>query len=183
MVSTRGVEPVLAPDGSQRVLPLAAVPGMMIARRGREIALGWGEQPPVMLIDERGVLPRVPPGSGIEVRGQTLVATYNVTPTRVFPQRVQPEDAIPVVLSTEMANVVDAREVKEVRHWPAYVCLPLGAIFTAAGMALLSSDDSGNKVGGGVYIAAAVPLLVYSVLNLTSSNEIKPLAIPGAPSP
>ena len=183
MVSTRGVEPVLAADGSQRVIPLPAVPGMVIARRGREIALGWGEQPPVMLIDERGVFPRVPPGSGIEVRGQTLMATYNVTPTRVFPQRVQPGDAIPVVLSTEMANVVDAREVKEVRHWPAYVCLPLGAIFTVAGMALLSSDDTGNKVGGGVYIAAAVPLLVYSVLNLTSSNEIKPLAIPGAPSP
>jgi hypothetical protein len=187
--STRGVEPVLPPDGSQRVVPVPAAPGMVVMRRGREIALGWGDQTPVALVDERGVLPRVPPGAGVEVRGQTLWATYNVSPTRVFPQNVYREDSVPVVLSTEMANVVDAREVKEVRHWPAYVCLPLGAIFTLAGLVLLTTDssDSGSdtvdtrKIGGAFYIAAAVPLLVYSVINLTSSIEYKPLAIPGAP--
>ena len=179
-MSTRGVEPVLPADGSQRHVTLPGLP-IAVTRHGREIAVGWSERPPVMLVDERGVLPRVAPDSGIEVRGQTLWANYNVTPTRVYAQQTYSEDALPVVLSTHMANVVDAREVKEVRHWPAYVCLPLGAVFTVAGLALLSSDDTSEKVGGGLYIAAAVPLLVYSVLNLTSSNEFKPLAIPGAP--
>jgi hypothetical protein len=187
LTSERGVELMLPPDGSQRVVPVPAAPGLMLMRRGREIGLGWGDQTPVALVDERGVLPRVAPGAGVEVRGQTLWATYNVSPTRVFPQNVYREDAVPVVLSTHMANVVDAREVKEVRHWPAYICLPLGAIFTVAGLALLTSDSGGSgdarKIGGAFYIAAAVPLLVYSVINLTSSIEYKPLAIPGASPP
>jgi hypothetical protein len=184
VLSTRGVEPVIPADGSQRIVPLPAVPGMVFMRRGREIGLGWGDHPPVALVDERGVFPRVPPGSGIEIRGQTLWAAYNVSPSRAYPQHVHPEDAVPVVLSTELANVVDAREVKEVRHWPAYVCLPLGVVFAIAGFALLSSaNDPTDKIGGGVYIAGSVPLLVYSVLNLTSSNEYKPLIVPGGSPP
>jgi hypothetical protein len=182
LLSTRGFEPVLPPDGSQRVVPLAALPGVAIMRRGGEVAIGWGGQP-VTLIDQRGVFPRVTPGSGVEVRGQTLWATYNVTPTRVFPQTVHPEDALPVVLMTDMANVVDAREVKQVRHWPAYVCLPAGVLLAVLGTALLTSSESGSKIGGGLYVAGSIPLLVYSAINLTSSNETKPLAIPGAPPP
>jgi hypothetical protein len=180
--SDRGFEQALPPDGSQRVVPLVSVPGAAFLRRGREVAFGWGDRA-VTLIDERGVFPRVPPGSGIEVRGQTLWAAYNVTPTRVLPQNHPSDDSVPVMLATETANVVDAREVKEVRHWPAYVCLPAGALLTVLGAALLSSERTSDKVGGGVYLAGAVPLFIYGVFNLTSGNEYKPLVIPGAPPP
>jgi hypothetical protein len=169
----------LPADGSQRVVPLP-VPGVAAMRHGREIALGWEGRPPVSLVDERGVLPRTVSNPGIEVRGRTLWAAYNVTPTRTLPQHLAAEDSVPIFLSTDMSNVVDARQVKEVRHWPAYVCLPLGALFTVLGTSLLASNDSSSKAGGVVYTAAAVPLLVYGVINLTSSNEVKPLDIAGA---
>ena len=176
----RGAMTALPADGSQRAVPLP-VPGVAAMRRGREIALGWEGRAPVTLVDERGVLPRTPPNPGIEVRGRTLWAPYNVSPTRAMPQHVATEDSVPVVLSTDLSNVIDARQVREVRHWPAYVCLPLGVLFTVAGTGLLASNDDGSKAGGVLYIAGAVPLLVYGVINLVSSNEIKPLDIPGAP--
>jgi hypothetical protein len=177
----RGSAIMLPPDGSQRVVRLP-VPGV-VAMRGHEVAIGWGGEAPVTLIDERGVLPRTPPGPGIEIRERRLWAFYNVTPKQVYPQTVQPDDSVPIVLTTEMTNVVDAREVREVRHWPAYVLLPAGILFAVLGTVLLSSHDKGSKVGGGVYLAGSVPLLVFGVLNLTSSNEVKPLAIPGGPPP
>ena len=180
--SERGGTTALPPDGSQRVVPLP-VPGVVAMRRGREVALSWEERPPVILVDERGILPRIPPSPGIEIRGHTLWAAYNVTPKRVLPQRVQTDDSVPVLLTTDMANVIDAREVREVRHWPAYVCLPPKILFTVLGTVLLASRDTGAKVGGGVFLAGAVPLVVFSVLNLTSSNEMKPLDIPAGPAP
>jgi hypothetical protein len=179
--STTGAVTALPADGSQRVVRLP-VPGVVAMRRGREIAVAWEGATPVTLVDERGILPRTPPGPGIEIRGQTLWAAYNVTPKRVLPQRIQSDDSVPVLLTTDMTNVIDAREIREVRHWPAYVCLPPGVLLTVLGTALLASRDTGEKVGGGVLLAGAIPLVVYGVLNLTSSNEIKPLNIPdGAP--
>lgn len=178
----QGSSMALLPDGAQRVVRLP-VPGVVAMRRGREVAIAWNDELPVTLIDERGVLPRTPPGPGIEIREQRLWAFYNVTPKRVYPQKVQPGDSVPIVLTTEMTNVIDAREVREVRHWPAYVCLPPGVLFTVLGTALLASDKTGAKVGGGVFLAGAIPLVIFSVLNLTSSNEVKPLAIPGGPAP
>jgi hypothetical protein len=180
--TSRGATTVLPGDGSQRAVPLP-VPGVIAARRGREVAIAWEDRAPVVLIDERGILPRMPPGPGIEIRGHTLWAAYNVTPTRILPQRIQPDDSVPILLTTDMTNVIDAREVREVRHWPAYVLLPPGILFTVLGTALLSSRDTGAKVGGGVFLAGAIPLLVFSVLNLTSSNEIKPLDIPAGAAP
>lgn len=177
---SRGSVTALPADGSQRAVPLP-VPGVVAMRRGREIALDWGGGTPVTLVDERGILPRTPSTAGIEVQGRTLWAAYNVTPKRVLPQQVGSDESVPVMLSTDMSNVIDARQVREVRHWPAYVCLPAGVLFAVLGTALLTSDESGAKVGGGVYLAGAVPLLIYSLINLTSSNEMKPLNIPGAP--
>ena len=175
-----GVMTALPADGSQRAVPLP-VPGVSAMRHGREIALAWQGWVPVTLVDERGVLPRTPPNPGIEVRGRTLWAAYNVTPTGALPQHVPTNDSVPVVLSTDISNVIDARQVREVRHWPAYVCLPLSVLLVVAGTGLLVSKDTGSQAGGTLYIAGAVPLLVYGVINLTSSNEIKPLDIPGAP--
>ena len=188
-LGARGVEPVLPPDGSDRVAQVPAVSGRVLARRGREIVLGAGGQPPVTLVDERGILPRVPSGSGIEVREQTLWATYNVTPTRVLPQEDRPRLAVPVVLSTEMSNVVDAREVKQVNHTAAQVCLPIALVLAAVGtQQMFFTEDRGvmfgpdypKIIGGGVPYVAAAALVIYSVINLTSPSEIKPLAIPGA---
>ena len=179
--SERGTVTALPPDGVPRAVPLPAAPGAVAVRRGREVAIAWDDRPPVTLIDQQGILPRTPPGPGIDIRGHTLWAAYNVTPKRVFPQSVQPSDSVPILLTTEMANVIDAREVREVRHWPAYVCLPPGILFTILGTALLSSHDTSAKVAGGVYLAGAIPLVLFSVLNLTSSNEIKPLNIPAGP--
>jgi hypothetical protein len=178
----RGAVTVLPPDGSQRTVALP-VPGVMASRRGREVAVAWEGRPAMTLVDERGILPRTPPGPGIEIRGTTLWASYNVTPTRILPQRVHPDDAVPILVTTDMANVIDAREVREVRHWPAYVLLPPGVLFTVIGTALLSSTETGAKVGGGVFLAGALPLVIFSILNLTSSNEIKPYNIPAGPPP
>lgn len=178
--STQDAATALPPDGSQRVVRLP-VPGVVAMRRGREVAVAWDDRPPVILIDERGILPRTPPGPGIEIRGHTLWAAYNVTPKRVLPQRVQSDDSVPVLLTTDLANVVDAREVREVRHWPAYVLLPPGILFTVLGTALLASRDTGEKIGGGALLFGGIPLVIFAVLNLTSSNEVKPLEIPGAP--
>jgi hypothetical protein len=177
----RGTTTALPADGSQRVVRLP-VPGVATMRSGRQIQLAWEGLQPVMLVDERGVLPRTTSNPGIEVRGRTLFAAYNVTPTRALPQNAETSDSLPILLSTDMSNVVDARQVKEVRHWPGYVCLGLGALLTIGGTGLLASDTSDGKVAGGIYVAAAVPLLVYSVINLTSGNEVKPLELPGAPA-
>jgi hypothetical protein len=59
--------------------------------------------------------------------------------------------------------------------------LPLGVLLGVSGTSLLASNGTGDKVGGGVLIAGAVPLIVYSIVNLTSSTDYKPLEIPGAP--
>src|SRR5689334_3581860 len=177
----RGVTPALPADGSQRIVPLP-VPGVAAGRQGRAVMIDWQGRPPVVLIDERGIFPRTGSNTGLEVRERTLWAAYNVTPNHVLPQQSASEESVPIVLSTDMSNVIDARQVREVRHWPAYVCLPLGALLTIAGTGLLTSNESESKVAGGIYIAAAVPLLVYGVVNLTSSNEIRPLDIPGAPA-
>jgi hypothetical protein len=179
--STGGAATALPADGSQRVVPLP-VPGVVASRRGREVTIAWEDRPPVILIDERGILPRTPPGPGIEIRGRTLWASYNVTPKRIFPQRVQPDDSVPILLTTDMSNVIDAREIREVRRWPAYVCLPPGILLTVLGTALLSSQETGAKVGGGVLLAGGIPLILFSVLNLTSSNQITPFDIPAGPA-
>jgi hypothetical protein len=175
--SAGGAATALPADGSQRAVPLP-VPGVVASRRGREVTVAWDDRPPVVLIDEHGVLPRTPAGPGIEIRGRTLWASYNVTPKRIFPQRVQPNDSVPILLTTDMSNVIDAREVREVRHWPAYVCLPPGILLTVLGTALLSSQETGQKIGGGVLLAGGIPLILFSVLNLTSSNQITPFDIP-----
>jgi hypothetical protein len=173
----RGVVTALPADGSQRVVALP-IPGVVAIRQGRVIALGWEAQAPVTLVDERGIFPRLPPAPGIELRDRTLWAAYNVTPNRVVPQHVHPDDAVPVVLSTDLSNVVDAREIREVRHWPGYVCLAAGLVLALAGSATLANErDSGT---GYLYVAGSVPLLIYSLVNLTSSNEIKPFNMPGA---
>jgi hypothetical protein len=177
-LGSRGPETALAPDGTPRVVPLA--PGVAATRQGHEIAITWEGRRPLALVDEHGLLPRTTPGPGIEFRGRTLWAAYNVTPTRIWPQATQPSGSFPIVLTTDMSNVIDAREVREVRHWPAYVCLPPGLLFTVLGTALLTSQQTASKFGGGFLLAGGIPLVVFSVINLTSSNDVKPLEIPGA---
>ncbi len=180
--STEGAATVLPPDGSQKAVALP-IPGVVAMRRGREVAIAWENRAPVSLIDERGILPRLPAGPGIEIRGPTLVAAYNVTPKRVLPQSVPADDSVPVLLTTDMSNVLDAREVREVRRWPAYVLLPAGAVLALWATALIASRETGDRVGGGLLLAGAVPLLVFGGLTLTSSNEIKPLYLPTVPGP
>jgi hypothetical protein len=182
MWSTQGAATVLPANSSQGTVALP-VPGMTAMRRGREVAVAWEDRPPVVLIDERGILPRLPAGPGVEIRGRTLWAAYNVTPKRVLPQRVTSDDAIPILLTTDMTNVLDAREVRETRKWPAFVLLPAGILLTLLGTAALASRETGDKIGGGVLLAGAVPMITFGVLSLTSSNEIKPLDLPTVPGP
>ena len=177
-VGPRGPEMVLPPDGAPRAVGLA--PGVVAERRGYQVVIAWQDRAPLHLVDEFGVLPRTPPGPGIEFRGRTLVAEYNITPTQVLPQANQPSGSFPIEVSTDVTNIRDAREVHEVRHWPGYVGVSVGLFFTITGMALLASQESANKVGGGFLVAASLPLVVLGVLNLTSSNEVKQLDIPGA---
>jgi hypothetical protein len=174
----RGAETVLPADGTAHAVNLA--PGVIAERRGPQLMIAWQDRSPLHLVDEVNVLPRTPPGPGLEFRGRTLYAEYNVTPTRLLPQNNQPNGSFPILLTTDMSNVVDAREVREVRHWPAYVALPIGAVLTVSGMALLTSEETGAKIGGGFLVATSLPLVVLSVLNLVSTNEIKQLDIPGA---
>jgi hypothetical protein len=170
---------VLPPDGTPRAVILA--PGVVAERREHEVVIAWQDQAPLYLVDEVGVLPRTAPGPGIEFRGRTLVAEYNVTPTRVLAQTNQPTGSFPIEVTTDISNVRDARDVHEVRHWPGYVGVSAGVFFTVLGMALLASQESTNKAGGGFLVAASLPLVVLGVLNLTSSTEVKQLEIPGAP--
>jgi hypothetical protein len=176
----RAVHELLPADGTERVAQVPSVPAV-VTRRGREVVVAYQSAAPLALIDDRNVLPRALPGSGIEVHGRTLQVNYNVTEARIWPAQKVRDDSFPLMLTTDLANVVDAREVSEPRHWPAYVCLPAGILFAVLGTGLLASDKSENKVAGGVYLAGSVPLLAYSVINLMSSKDYKPLDIPGAP--
>ena len=177
----RGAEMVLPPDGISRAVALA--PGVVAERRGHQVVIAWQDRAPLYLVDDLGVLPRTPPGPGIEFRGRTLVAEYNITPIQVLPQNKQPSGSFPIEVTTDVTNVLDARDVHEVRHWPGYVAVSAGIFFTVTGMALLASQESANKVGGGFLVAASLPFVVLGVLNLTSSTEVKQLEIPGAVPP
>jgi hypothetical protein len=176
----RGVELLLPADGTDRTTHFSNAPAVA-ARRGRDVAIQFQGEAPLPLVDGRNALPRTQPGTGMEIRGRTLQVNYNVTKSRIFPAPIAREESVPLMLTSDLSNVVDAREVREVRHWPAYVCLPLGVLLGAMGSGLLSANQTGDKAGGGLLLAGAVPLIVYSILNLTSSNEYKPLEIPGAP--
>jgi hypothetical protein len=180
-VGPRGAELVLPPDGTPRAVSLA--PGVVAERRGHQVLIAWQDRTPLYLVDDFGVLPRTPPGPGIEFRGRTLVAEYNITPTQVLPQTKQPTGSFPIEVTTDMSNVLDARDVHEVRHWPGYVAVSAGLFFTITGMALLASQQSADKAGGGFLVAASLPFVVLGVLNLTSSTEVKQLDIPGAAPP
>jgi hypothetical protein len=179
-MGARGVEDLLPPDGSERVAQMSSVPAVA-ARRGREVVVRFQGEAPLALVDERNVLPRTQPGAGIEIRGRTLQVNYNVTKSRIFPGQVARDESVPLMLTSDLSNVVDAREVREVRRWPAYVCLPIGLLLGVSGTALLSSRETDDKIAGGVFVGGAVSLILYSVLNLTSSTEYKPLDIAGAP--
>jgi hypothetical protein len=179
-MGAQGVEELLPPDGTDRATPFPNAPAVA-ARHGRDVVVRFQGEAPLALVDDRNALPHTQPGPGIEIRGRTLQVNYNVTKSRIFPGAIVRDESLPLMLTSDLSNVVDAREVREVRHWPAYVCLPLGVLLGVSATGLLSSNGTGDKVGGGVLIAGAVPLIVYSIVNLTSSTDYKPLEIPGAP--
>ena len=174
-----GVQPLLPPDGSERSANFPYT-NAIAARRGPEVVIAFPERAPLAVVDDRNALPRQAPDSGIEVRGRTLTSMYSVSPNRIWPVSVRRDDAVPLLLATDMSNVTDAREVKEMRRWPAYVCLPIGIAFAVLGAGFLgAASDSELKTAGAVYLGASAPLLGYAIYNFTSPNEIKPLAIPG----
>ncbi|MET0591535.1 MAG: hypothetical protein ABW133_02475 [Polyangiaceae bacterium] len=178
-----GVQPLLPPDGSERTAPLP-YGGAVAARRGSEVVIAFQERAPLALIDDHNALPRQAPDAGISVNGRTLTSTYNVSQARIWPAPAVRNDTTPLMLTTDMSNVVDAREVKEMRRWPAYVCLPVGILFAVLGTGFLAAGtDTEMRTAGAVYLGASAPLLGYAIYNLTSSNEIKPLALPGLQQP
>jgi hypothetical protein len=181
MMGPTGVQPLLAPDGSERSVPLPYAPNAVAARRGREVVIAYEGRAPMALVDDRNVLPRQSLDAGLEVRGRTLMATYGVSPARIWPARTVRDDSVPLMLTTDLDNVIDAREVRETRRWPAYVCLPLGILFAVGATSFLTSSESENKTVGALYLGASAPLLGYAIYNLTSSNEMKPLVLPGVP--
>lgn len=182
MMGPNGVQPLLAPDGSERVVPLPYLPNAVAARRGREVVIAYEGREALPVVDASNMLPRQSVDSGFEVRGRTLTATYGLTPTRILPER-NARDQSPLFLTTDLDNVRDAREVAELRRWPAYVALPFGILFAVAGMSVLVSDgDSNHKTEGALYLGLSAPLLGYSIYVLTAPGEAKPLSIPGLPA-
>jgi len=179
--TARGPIPVLPPDGVQRSVPVpreGSEAAPLAIRHGRQIAITWSGDPPgLALVDGYGRFPQMPLQQGIEIREGSLWASYNVTPRRILPARDRPSDSIPIVLGTTLDNIAEAREIREPRRWPAYVCLPIGGVFAVLGTALLATGDDVGRVAGTVYLLGAIPLLVYGLVNATASAEAVPLEL------
>jgi hypothetical protein len=179
------IVPVLPADGLDRAVPLAEPqPGQRptVYREGRLVAVSWPALPPMSIVDPTGVLPVQGPESGIAMREGWLYSTYLLTPNRILPEGSRAEFAYPIVVTTPLANVADAQEIHEPRHWPAYVFLPTGGVFTVAGAGLLavSRGDDEYKLAGVTYLLVGVPLVAYGVINALASAESAPLdLLPG----
>jgi len=177
----RGLVPVLAADGLDRTAPLAeTATGQRptVFREGRQVAIAWSpESGPMSVVDPAGMLPPQNPGHGVVMRAGWLYSTYTLTPKRILPEGSRADFAIPVVVTTPVANVAEAREVHEPRRWPAYVFLPVGGAFMlfGAGFLAISRGDDEYKLAGATYLLVGVPLVIYGIINATASAEDVPL--------
>jgi hypothetical protein len=177
-----GLVPVIAADGVDRSAPLALLPTgerPTVSREGRQIAVAWsGVSLPLSLVDPVGVLPPQTPGRGIAMRAGWLYSKYELTPKRILPEGSPAEFSFPIVVTTPLANVVEAREVHEPRRWPAYVFLPVGGAFTFIGASLLVISENSREeldVTGATYLGVGVPLLVYGLVNALTPTDYVPL--------
>jgi hypothetical protein len=180
-VDARGIVPVLAADGVDRSAPLVQVPNGQpptVFREGRVVAISWSpDTAPLTVVDPAGMLPAQNPGHGVAMRAGWLYSNYVLTPKRILPEGTRADYPLPIVVTTPVANVADAIEVHEPRRWPAYVCLPVGGVFTLVGAGLLAASrgDDEYKITGATYLFIGVPLVIYGVINATASSDYVPL--------
>jgi hypothetical protein len=178
-----GLVPVLPADGLERSAVLAELPTRerpTVFRQGRQVAILWSAASnPISVVDPVGVLPPQAPGRGIAVRAGWLYSTYELTPKRILPDGTPADFSMPIVVTTPLANVAEAREVQEPRRWPAYVFLPTGGGFTFVGAGVLATShgDDAQRVVGITYLALGIPLLVYGLVNALTPTEYAPLGL------
>jgi len=181
VLDARGMVPVLPADGVDRSAPLAdSGTGQRptVFRQGPQVAVYWSaEAAPISIVDPAGMLPPQTPGQGISMRAGWLYSTYLLTPKRVLPEGTRTDVFLPVVVTTPLANVVEAHEVQEPRRWPAYVFLPVGGAFTLGGAGFLAASrgDDEYKLAGATYLLVGIPLVIYGIINATASSEYVPL--------
>jgi hypothetical protein len=180
-LDARGIVPVLPADGYDRSAPLAQTPNGQpptVFRQDGQIAISWSpETAPLSVVDPTGLLPPQNPGQGVAMRGGWLYSTYILTPKRILPEGTRADYPLPIVVTTPLANVADAREVREPRRWPAYVFLPVGGGFTffGASFLVLSSKDDTYKLAGATYLLVGIPLVIYGIVNALESADYVPL--------
>jgi len=179
----RALVPVLAPDGSQGMVsfPPGAGP-VSVVRQGHQVAAIWQGSLPIDLVDGSGAFPPMKAGEGIEVRGGSLYAYYNLTPAKVLSVGEHRPDSVPIALSTPAANIAEAVEIHEPYRWPAYVFLPTGGAFALAGGSLLALKGEEFQIVGWTYAAIGVPMLIVGLVNALQTSEAVPVELTRAPA-
>jgi len=186
-VGAGGIVPLLPADGLDRSVPLGPMPTgerPTVFRQGPQVAVMWAPvSTPIPVVDPVGVLPAQRADGGIDMRGGWLFSTYVLTPKRILPEGTRAEFSVPIVVTTPIANVVEAREVREPRRWPAYVLLPVGGTFTLLGGTFLaiSPNHDEYQLAGITYLVLGLPLIAYGLVNAVTSTEYAPLSL--APGP
>jgi len=181
----QGFVPVLAPNGSQGMatFPPSTVP-VTVIRQGYQIAVMWPGAPSLELVNGAGAFPPLNPNEGIELRGGSLYAYYNLAPTKITPIGDRRGGSLPIVLSTPATNITEAVEIHEPRYWPAYVFLPTGGLFTIVGAGALTvrGDDIWQAIGW-TYLATGLPLIAVGIVNAVQTSEAVPLDLLRGPGP
>jgi hypothetical protein len=184
-----GLVPVLPADGLDRSAFLAELPTgerPMVYRQAQHTAVLWSPaSPPIPIVDPLGILPAQKTDRGIVVREGWLYSSYELTPKRILAEGTRTDFSIPVVLTTPIANVVEAREVREPHRWPAYVFLPVGGTFTLIGGSFLAISHGAdeNRLIGVTYLVLGIPLIVYGLVNAVATTEYAPLGLAAGPGP
>jgi hypothetical protein len=179
----RALVPVLAPDGSQGMVsfPPGAGP-VSVVRQGHQVAAIWQGSLPIDLVDGSGAFPPMKAGEGIEVRGGSLYAYYNLTRAKVLSVGEHRLDSVPIALSTPANNIAEAVEIHEPYRWPAYVFLPTGGAFALAGGSLLALKGEEFQIVGWTYAAIGVPMLIVGLVNALQTSEAVPVELTRAPA-
>jgi hypothetical protein len=179
--SPMGWQPVLPPDGRVTIARLAE--DANVVRAGRKLSVSWpAEQRTRDLIDDQGRLARVKSSADIRAQGGLFYVPYAVHPRGVYAyeELARRPEARTVLLATPTYNLDHARYEEGPHQWPAYVMIPIGAVLSAAGIAVMASADGQyeglERLGGGLLLVSGAPLLGVGIYVAASSPTIVPLA-------
>lgn len=181
-----GWKPALGPDrqpGSAPLPPASPDAQPAVQRDVRGVRVTWtASKRELFLVDPDGNLPKTKSRAGITSAGGVVHVPYTVTPRGVFSidEHARRPNATSVLLTTSTHNVEYGRFVEGRQQWPAYVLIPVGALFTLLGVLIIASADGEyqelERLGGGMVTVVGAAPLAAGIFIAADPPTISPLS-------